>query len=569
MRMSCGGTLRPPRMRRIASARVAFQRQRAPNIGAASSACVSTYSTLADLTYSKTISSGNACWSVSESTMPLSVAAACSSKLNERQNVLRSANPHARLMRAPNGVCRINCMPPPSSKNRSATIVSIGRNDAEDLLARRGRRRRPVPRRRDRARIRACSSSQRVCILALVDRGAQRATSCESSIVRPGPSPFQNGIVGAAPCASSTRTTPGFHAPDAPRVRAEQKHVAGHAFDREIFVERPDDVAFGLRDDVVVRGFGNGAAGRDRRHARAAPAAHAAVDAVVMQKCAAAPARCGDAVGQHRHHVVEIFALEIAIRICACARDRRARRRPVFGRACRDDLLRENVERRGAEFAARRVAPLRTHGRTSAAHSSSSSRVVANRRPSGFAPTQCPERPMRCSATAIERGEPSCTTRSIVPMSIPSSSDAVATTARSSPFFKRVLRFEARFARKTAVMRHHDALAQTLGQRERDALAHPARADEHQRRAVRANQLRDAVVDLGPHLVACDGPEFVARNFDGESPFRVGCPTSTICASRTEESRDVFQRTDRGGKPDALRLAPAVADAPVRRAARA
>ena len=44
---------------------------------------------------------------------------------------------------------------------------------------------------------------------------------------------------------------------------------------------------------------------------------------------------------------------------------------------------------------------------------------------------------MRCSATAIERGVPSCTTRSIEPMSMPSSSEAVATTARSSPFFSR------------------------------------------------------------------------------------------------------------------------------------
>ena len=82
------------------------------------------------------------------------------------------------------------------------------------------------------------------------------------------------------------------------------------------------------------------------------------------------------------------------------------------------------------------IAPVRMP-RTSAAHSSSSSRVVANKRPSGFAPTQWPERPMRCSATAIERGVPSCTTRSTEPMSMPSSSDAVATTAFSSPRLSR------------------------------------------------------------------------------------------------------------------------------------
>ena len=41
-RWNCGGTLRPPFMRRTASDAVAFQRQRVPNIGASSSACTST-----------------------------------------------------------------------------------------------------------------------------------------------------------------------------------------------------------------------------------------------------------------------------------------------------------------------------------------------------------------------------------------------------------------------------------------------------------------------------------------------------------------------------------------------
>ena len=75
--------------------------------------------------------------------------------------------------------------------------------------------------------------------------------------------------------------------------------------------------------------------------------------------------------------------------------------------------------------------------RTSAAHSTSSSRVVAKNRPFGttLRSTLWPERPIRCSATAIERGVPIWHTRSTVPTSIPSSSDAVATTARSRPSF--------------------------------------------------------------------------------------------------------------------------------------
>ena len=67
-----------------------------------------------------------------------------------------------------------------------------------------------------------------------------RETSRDSSAVRPGASPRQNGIEGGAPWASSTRTRPGFHAPDAPRRGAQQEDIAGHAFDGEIFVERAD-----------------------------------------------------------------------------------------------------------------------------------------------------------------------------------------------------------------------------------------------------------------------------------------------------------------------------------------
>ena len=61
-----------------------------------------------------------------------------------------------------------------------------------------------------------------------------------------GASPRQKGTLGAAPCASSTRTRPRLHAADAPGSVAEQHDVAGEAFDGEIFVDGADDGAFGL-----------------------------------------------------------------------------------------------------------------------------------------------------------------------------------------------------------------------------------------------------------------------------------------------------------------------------------
>ncbi len=103
MRWSAGGTRLPPRLRRSASERVAFQRQRVSNIGACRAACVSSSSTSAARSIEKTVSSGKLCCGPSDSTMPSSVAAACSSKSNDRQKRLRSAMPQARLIRPPNG----------------------------------------------------------------------------------------------------------------------------------------------------------------------------------------------------------------------------------------------------------------------------------------------------------------------------------------------------------------------------------------------------------------------------------------------------------------------------------
>ena len=70
--------------------------------------------------------------------------------------------------------------------------------------------------------------------------------------------------------------------------------------------------------------------------------------------------------------------------------------------------------------------------------------------------------------------------------------------------------------RQAAVVREHRALAEPLGQMMRHALGQPPRVDEHERRAVRVDQLREPVVDLGPHLVAGDGAELVLGNLDRE-----------------------------------------------------
>ena len=70
-------------------------------------------------------------------------------------------------------------------------------------------------------------------------------------------------------------------------------------------------------------------------------------------------------------------------------------------------------------------------------HSTRSSSESGNSRPFGVAPTACPARPTRWSIAEISLGEPIWQTRSMSPMSMPSSSEEVATSALSWPSFSR------------------------------------------------------------------------------------------------------------------------------------
>ena len=71
-------------------------------------------------------------------------------------------------------------------------------------------------------------------------------------------------------------------------------------------------------------------------------------------------------------------------------------------------------------------------------------------------------------------------------MSMPSSSDAVATSAFSWPDFSRRLGVEPLLLRQAAVMRGHRVVAEPLAEVPRQPLRQPPRVHEDQRRPVRA-----------------------------------------------------------------------------------
>src|SRR2546423_13357509 len=130
------------------------------------------------------------------------------------------------------------------------------------------------------------------------------------------------------------------------------------------------------------------------------------------------------------------------------------------------------------------------------------------------------------------------------------------------PVLQPVLGVEANLLREAAVMRGDRILAEPLAQMARGALRHLARVHEDQRRPVLADQLRQPVVVLLPHLVRHDGIERGARELDGEVELAAGTfldnRASRGVTSRPplpiadQEARDLLYRLLRRGGSDAL-----------------
>ena len=208
--------------------------------------------------------------------MVSSVAAACSSKLNERQKRLRSASPQARLMRLPNGEWMTSCMPPASSKKRSKMIVACvgsapraaraggkisdqlhggGRGDAGGGDEPRGR-----------------SLDARLQLrLELAAQPRDAGGELRAAPRRLAEPERDRGRLAARVLDPDAAL---LDAQDAVGHVAELEHVALQALDREILVHGADELRLRLEDHLVVGGVRNGAAGGEGGEARAAPPLH-------------------------------------------------------------------------------------------------------------------------------------------------------------------------------------------------------------------------------------------------------------------------------------------------------
>src|SRR5688572_5509133 len=154
-----------------------------------------------------------------------------------------------------------------------------------------------------------------------------------------------------------------------------------------------------------------------------------------MEVSRAAAALSREAFRQHAHDRIELFTLEVAIRIRATGQREQVIFSPLFSSDSGDDLLREDIERTFRDFELIQFAPPHRVNDRGALD-----QFIARKRnilPFGKPATVWLERPTRWRKLAIERVEPSWQTRFTSPMSMPNSNDAVATSALSSPALSR------------------------------------------------------------------------------------------------------------------------------------
>ena len=163
---------------------------------------------------------------------------------------------------------------------------------------------------------------------------------------------------------------------------------------------------------------------------------------------------------------------------------------------------------------------------------------------------------MRCSPVAIERGEPMRQVRSTAPTSMPSSSDAVATTTLSSPALSRCSAWSRRSRDRLPWWAATALLAEPLAQvRVTRSTSRRVLTKTSVDRCSRASSAI-AVVDLVPLLVGAHRAELVVRHLDRQveiAPLAdVDDRLAAVAAAPTSNRAADLQRPHRRRQPDAL-----------------
>ncbi len=207
-------------------------------------------------------------------------------------------------------------------------------------------------------------------------------------------------------------------------------------------------------------------------------------------------------------------ALQIAVRIRAAHQLEQVVFAPFARRTIRHNLLRQDIPRTFRNFQAIQIA------RADGAHQRGALDQLIARR-GEETPFRPGSHPMPRSPDPLKRDRDG-TRRSDLADQV-DRADIDSQFERSGGHhgpqvsaFEPAFRVEPQRARQAAMVRQHNVFAETFAERVCHSFGQAARIHEHQRGAVRENQLRHPVVNFGPHLVACHRAKFVTWNLDSE-----------------------------------------------------
>ena len=290
-----------------------------------------------------------------------------------------------------------------------------------------------------------------------------------------------------------------------------------------------------------------------------------------MDERAAPAAASREALGEHARDAVEIRALERAERPGAAQPIIKRGFRPILRRHFRDDLLRDHVERPlGDDKAIELAAPHAVDQRDAF------DEIVARQR--NEAPLRRSADRVAGAADALEEGRDRARRADLADEIDVADVDAKCERggrdqrfefAAPEPLFGR----EPQLLRHAAVVRGDGLFAEPVGELARDAFGHATSVDEHQRRAVLHDKLRQARVDFSPHVVRHHRLERRSRKLEGEiAPALVAGVDDrdfgggrAVCGGAGEEIGDRANRILRGGEADALQAVVAQGREPLQR----
>ncbi len=254
--------------------------------------------------------------------------------------------------------------------------------------------------------------------------------------------------------------------------------------------------------------------------------------------------------GKHLQHVFVIGAVEIPVGVGPSKRVVELLFSPLVGGGRGDDLLSEDVERSLGNLESVEL-PF-----ADAAHERRAlDELVAGRREEDSLGSRGEKMPRAADSLQEhrERARSSDLTDQIDRTDIDPELERGGRDHRlDDPALQLVLRAKAKPTGEAPVMGQDCLLAEPLFEVVGDPFREPARVDEDQRRSVGIDEIGQAIVDLGPHLVRGHRSELVLRNHDRELHVAAVSDRNDLRRG-AQEARHLLDGLHRRRKTDPLR----------------